>query len=337
MAPDDLYIWFSRDQQRSLADRLTHRVGVTRTRADCFVRLWVYLLVKYYQDHLPHLKPPLGELESLPESIVCTHREAAEVFYGDREQGSDRAAGIMLDKLAALGLIQKTFDGSTTRILINPLAEVPERPHAAAIADLKIDCFDPRCDAVPIANLLATNYNWMNRNNEAAPQRISRLLRQWADEYATGMRVLRRCDNFHPVGFYLLYPTASESEFNFFDSPSKSLHLSSLSAIDPFKLAKPGDANCLCVFVRSWMIDVPYLQTYRIPFVEDVQQTLIQMQQDFPNLCDLYTLLIHPNYETLAQAVGFQKTGKATQSICWMYLAIDRFLTLDIKTALAHL
>jgi hypothetical protein len=57
------------------------------------------------------------------------------------------------------------------------------------------------------------------------------------------------------------------------------------------------------------------------------------MLEDFPNLCDLYTLIIHPSYEDLASTLGFQKTGSNTQlSVYWMYLALDRFLDLDIET-----
>jgi hypothetical protein len=62
------------------------------------------------------------------------------------------------------------------------------------------------------------------------------------------------------------------------------------------------------------------------------------MQKDFPNLCDLHTLIIHPNYEKIAQALGFQKTSSDSQlSVYWMYLALDRFLALDIKSALVNL
>lgn len=335
MTPEELNDWLPIEQQRVLVSRLVKRLGVTRTRAECFVRLWTYLLVKHYRTHLPQLKPPLGELEPLIEPISCTHREAAILFYGDRERGSDRAAGMMLDKLAALGLIKKTFDGNQTAIEIQAVSEAQDILPSPPV-DLTIDAFDPRCDAIPVANLLARNYNWMNRSTEAMPQRIARLLRQWAQQYPIGMRVLRRSDNLHPVGFYLLYPITSDSETNFFKPPSTSLHLSTLAEVDPFTLAKPGDPNCLAVFIRSWMIDEPYLLAYRAAFIADAQKTLIQMQQDFPQLCDLYTLLIHPSFEGLAEALGFQKTSKDPQlSISWMYLALDRFLQLDVQVALA--
>ncbi len=333
-----LNAWYSQSQRRTAVSLLMKRVGVTRTRAECFVRLWIYLLVKQLQESQPLIKPPLAKLELLETEVQCTHREAAELFYCDSDRGSDRAAGMMLDKLEALGLIKKYFDGNTTEIEIQPVPEIlapaqPEKP-----VELKLDDFNPRCDAVLIANLLATNYNWMNRNTNAVPYKIAKVLRRLASQYSRGMRVLRRCDNLNPVGFYLLYPTATESEVNFFGDPSKSLHLSSISDIDPFDMALVGDLNCQSVFIRSWMIDPQYLSEYRISFIEDIRKVLVEMQTDFPNLCDLYMLMIHPCYEKQALALGFHKTNSDSQlSVYWMYLALDRFLALDIKEALGEL
>lgn len=333
-----LNAWYSQSQRRTAVSLLMKRVGVTRIRAECFIRLWIYLLVKQLQENQPRIKPPLAKLELLDTEVVCTHREAAELFYCDSDRGSDRAAGMMLDKLEALGLIEKYFDGNATAIQIQPIPEILAPPKPENSVKLKLDDFNPRCDAIPVANLLATNYNWMNRNTNTVPQKIAKILRLLASQYSKGMRVLRRCDNLNPVGFYLLYPTASESEVNFFNAPSKSLHLSSISDIDPFNMALPGDLNCQSVFIRSWMIDPQYLAEYRIAFLEDSQTVLAQMQTDFPNLCDLYTLMIHPTYEKQALALGFQKTSSDSQlSVYWIYLPLDRFLALDIKEVLLKL
>ncbi len=333
-----LNAWYSQSQRRTAVSLLMKRVGVTRTRAECFIRLWIYLLVKQLQESQPRIKPPLAKLELPQAEIQCTHREAAELFYCDSDRGSDRAAGMMLDKLAALGLIAKHFDGNATAIQIQPVSEILKVSEPQQPVQLQLDNFNPRCDAILVANLLATNYNWMNRNTNAVPQKIAKILRLLASQYSKGMRVLRRCDNLNPVGFYLLYPTASESEVNFFNAPSKSLHLSSISDIDPFNMALPGDLNCQSVFVRSWMIDPQYLSEYRITFLEDTQRVLVEMQTDFPNLCDLYTLMIHPMYEKQALALGFHQTSCDSQlSVYWMYLALDRFLALDIKESLKDL
>jgi hypothetical protein len=323
--------WFPQDRQRDVMTELLRRVGLTRIRAEYFLRLWVYLLVKQSQGKVPVLKPPLLHLELLAEPTICTHREAANLFYGEKDQGSDRAAGLMLDKLAALGLIRKSFDGNTTRIEILPIPEILSDPQAqSSIAEAKPDVFDPRCDAIPVAHLLATNYNWMNRNLHATPHRIAKLLRSWSQQYPTGMRVLRRIDNQNPIGFYLLYPVASDSEVNFFQDPNRGLHFSTGSEIDPFTMAQPGDRSCLAVFIRSWVIDAPYIQPCQAHFLQDAQQVMHQMKQDFPNLCDLYSMVMHPTYEALAASLGFQKMRNSPSSIYWMYLALDRFLALSL-------
>jgi len=333
-----LNAWYSQSQRRTAVSLLMKRVGVTRTRAECFVRLWIYLLVKQLQESQPRIKPPLAKLELLETEVQCTHREAAELFYCDSERGSDRAAGMMLDKLEALGLIKKHFDGNTTAIEIQPIPEILDPAKPQKPVQLQLDNFNPRCDAITVANLLANNYNWMNGNTNDVTYKIAKILRLLASQYSKGMRVLRRCDNLNPVGFYLLYPTATSSEVNFFSVPSKSLHLSSISDIDPFNMALPGDQNCQSVFVRSWMIEPQYLSEYRIDFLEDAQKVLVEMQTDFPNLCDLYTLMIHPGYEKQALALGFHKTNSDRQlSIYWMYLPLDRFLALNIKEALLKL
>ncbi|MFN9672662.1 MAG: hypothetical protein ACK552_08775, partial [Microcystis sp.] len=329
-----LKIWYSWEKQEQMIDRLVGRVGLTRVRATCFLRLWIYAIAKEGQ-----VKPPLSQLIFPTTAIICTHRQASDLFYQDQDQGSDRSAGMMLDKLAALGLIEKIFDGNTTRIKIKPIAGILEPDNSESSVELQLDQFNPRCDAIPVANLLTRNYNWMNRNAEAIPHRISRLLRGWAKDYTTGMRVLRRVDNLNPVGFYLLYPTANESEANFFTSPNKSLHLSAINEQDPFKMASVGDENCLSVFIRSWMIDANYLEKYRLIFLHDAQKTLQRMTLDFPNLCDLHTLIIHPDYEKLAAALGFQKTiQESPNSIYWMYLGLaERSYNLYWKRLLARL
>lgn len=329
--------WFPVQYQRDHVAKLLRRVGLTRRRAEYFVRLWAYLLFKQRQEL--GLRSPIAQL-SLPLGFVsCTHREAAELFYGNQDRGSDRAAGMMLDKLAALGLIKKQFDGNTVCIEIQALPELIDSPQAGEAAKLYADRFNPRTDTIPVAAFLAYNYNWRHKSPVALPYKIARVLRHWAEQYPTGLRVLRRHDNGNAVGFYALYPTAKASEENFFLPPRKSLHLSSAAETDPIQMALVGDRDCTSAFVRSWMIDQPYAQRDHIClFLRDTQATLTHMQTDFPNLCDLQTLIIHSCFEQLARAVGFQKTGQDSQSfIYWMYLAIDRFLELDIEQAIEKL
>jgi hypothetical protein len=335
--------WFPRLHQHRYVKLLMtperRPVGLTRCRAEYFVRLWAYLWLKqnFTLGKVP--QQPLKTL-TLPQGFIpCTHREVAHVFYANKDRGSDRAAGMILDKLVALGLLDKRFNGNTICLQIRPLASTVEQPELTTRLRVKTDAFNPRTDAVLVANFLAQHYNWMNKNIAALPHRIARSLRRWADCYPTGMRVLRRCDTLQPIGFYLLYPTAVVSEPNFFLSPGKSVHLSATEADDPMQMANPGDLNCTSVFIRCWAIDLPYLQHPQVvQLLKDCQQTLIQMQADFPNLCDLYALTIHPSIEQLAQVLGFQPTnGNSMMGIYWVYRAIDCFLNLDINEAIASL
>jgi hypothetical protein len=331
--------WFPVQQQRNYIAQLLGRVGLTRRRAEYFVRLWAYLWVKQQQELGERVELPIDRL-LLPEGFIpCTHREAAALFYGMKDRGSDRAAGLMLDKLAALGLIKKQFDGNTICIQVRSLPELRD-PAPVAAVQLQLDQFNPRTDAIPVATFLAQNYNWRYKTAAAVPHKIARILRSWSEQYPLGLRVLRRSDNGNPIGFYALYPTASASEENFFLSPRKSFHLSSAAdEIDPIQMAAVGDRDCTTVFVRSWMIDQPYMQpSHLCEFLQDAQETLVRMQTDFPNLCDLQTLIIHPSYERLAVSLGFQKTGQDPQLfIYWMYLALDRFLALDMEKIIAEL
>lgn len=334
MNPEYIDEWFPIEHQRNYISMLIGRFGLTRRRAEYFVRLWAYLLLKEQQELGRRLKHPLTKLQLPKGFIACTLREADAVFYSNRDRGSERAAGIMINQLAALGLIEKKFDGNTIciQILSKPNLEVAET------VQIKPDAFDPETDTIPVANFLAGNYKWMN-SSTSAPYKIARLLPEWAQQYSTGMRVLRRCDNGHPVGFYVLYPTAKESEKNFFLPPSKSLHLSSTSEIDPITMAIPGDPDSTCVFVRSWIIDAAYMQRVNTcRFLEDVQTTLSQMQVDFPNLCNLYAMVIHPNYEQLARVLRFQKIHQDPQiPVYWVYTPIKKFLALNIEEAVSNL
>lgn len=342
MNPATIDEWFPIEQQLKYIALLKGRVGVTRRRAEYFVRLWAYLLLKQQQELGKRVGQPLTQLQ-LPEGFVpCSHREAYEIFYGHKNngRGSDRAAGLMIDQLVALGLIEKDFDGSTTCIRIrSSLPNPDESANAKQAIQLVPDDFDHRIDTIPVANFLARAFV-LNRRTPAAPHRIAIILRRWAQLYPTGMRVLRRCDNQHIVGFYAFYPTATESEKNFFLPPNKSLYLlSSTRETDPFKIALPGDLNCTSIYNRVWQIDTPYQQRVNIcQFLEDSKKTLIQMQADFPNLCDMYTIAIDPANELLASALGFQKNSYNSQpSVFWMYVPLDKYLALNIEQAVSVL
>ena len=331
--------FFDIEHQRRYVALLKGRVGLTRRRAECFVKLWAYLLFKQHSE-LGITNEPLTELDLPSGFVACTHREANELFYAQEDRGSERAAGMMIDKLVALGLIEKEFDGNNICIRICPtLSDLDQSTQAAEPVELITDNFNPRTDAIPVATFLARQYDWMNKKTTAAPQRIARKLRIWVKQYSKGMRVLRCCETQAPVGVYILYPIAAESEENFFLPPSKSLHLSTASTTDPFNIASPRDEDCTSLFIRSFQIDSQYLQHSSLcQLLEDARQTFITMQADFPNLCDLYTLTVNPFAQSLALTMGFQKTSQDPQmSLYWMYMPLDKYLTLDFEQAISNL
>lgn len=340
MTPESLEQWFPIEQQLSYVSMLVKRGGgLTKRRAEYFVRLWAYLLVKQLEESGRRLVQPLTKLE-LPQGwIACTHREAAELFYSEKDRGSDRAAGMMIDQLAALGLIEKQFDGHTTCIQIMPWSELLDPPQPAEPVELIIDDFNLRTDAVPVANLIDRHYVQTAKDATATPHQITQTLRNWARQYATGMRVLRRSDNQQPVGISIIFPTVKESEENFFLPPGKTRFFTSDMQNDPFQMAVPGDVDCSCVFLRAWVIDNPYMEYETIcDFVEDLQRTLVKVQADFPNLCDLYCVAINPIYGELAKLLGFQRTYQdAQRPIYRIYLPVDRFLALKVQQTLSTL
>ncbi|MBM0743207.1 hypothetical protein JOY44_16585 [Phormidium sp. CLA17] len=336
--PGNLEHFFSQKHQSRYVAKLLGRGGITRRRAEYFVRLWAYLLLKQTQDLAPQTLETLVNLRPTDGLVSCTHREAAELFYGQRERGSDRAAGMMIDQLAALGLLEKRFDGQTLCLGIRPLPELisSERPETPSV--LLPDQFNPRTDAIPVANLIRQTYAMAADDSAISLQRIARILRQWSQDYPVGIRVLRRADNLNPVGVAILYPTMSQSEEVFSRPPGKSFFLTSNVAVDPVEMAQVGDKSCLAVYLRAWLIDMNYLKPQHIcAFQKDTQNALRRMQADFPNLCDLYSPVIHPLYEELRTLLGFQRTCEEHRPFYWIYLALDRYLDLDIDKALVNL
>ncbi|UBF26243.1 hypothetical protein K9N68_32845 [Kovacikia minuta CCNUW1] len=328
--PEYLDHFFPPTQQRTYISALLGRGGLTRRRAECFVRLWAYLLLKQQQELGTAQPESLTQLYPTEGFVACTHREASGLFYGHKDRGSDRAAGMMVDQLVALGLLEKRFDGQSLCIKIRPLPELVTPSEPAKPVELKPDIFNPRTDAIPIASLIAQTYIWATKDESATPQRIARILRSWSQEYPTCLRVLRRCDNLNPVGIAILYPTAGESEEVFFRPPAKSFYLTSNVPSDPVKMAYPGDPDCTSVYVRAWYVDMAFMHPkYLAEFLKDTQETLAQIQADFPNLCDIYSPVIHPLYEELRMALGFQRTNEEHRPWYWVYLSIDRYLELD--------
>ena len=221
--PCHLDQFFSPEQQRLYVAMMMQRGGLTRRRAEYFVQLWAYLLLKQQVEN--GQSPQLVQLSPLEGWMACTHRETAELFYRNQERGSDRAAGMMIDRLAVLGLLEKKFDGETLCLQIRPIPELESAIAEANPEPVQIvaDQFNPRTDAIPSANLLVRSYGELVKDTAATSQKITKVLRSWSQQYPKGMRVLRRSDNQNLVAVHALYPVASESEAHFFQSPSKKL------------------------------------------------------------------------------------------------------------------
>ena len=341
--PSQLDQLFSLEQQRHYVALLMQRGGLTRRRAEYFIQLWAYLLLKQQAEQGQRFPQALAQLSPLEGWVACTHRETAELFYRNQERGSDRAAGMMIDRLAVLGLLEKKFDGETLCLQIRP---IPELEAEIAAVDPKpepiklvADQFNPRTDAIPSANLLVRSYGELVKDTAATSQKITRVLRDWSRQYPQGMRVLRRSDNQNLVAIHALYPVASESESHFFQSPSKSFYLTTEAGVDPFKMALPGDESCYAAYIRLWAIDTAHITSESIYLMlEDTRQIMAQIQGDFPNLCDIYTLIVHPLHEQLRIAVGFQKTFQDTvRPHSWGYLAADNYIATDLRKVVERL
>ncbi len=335
--PNDVEEWFPLDIQNQYIEHIVHQPGlkITRRQATYFVRLWGYgYLMQRSMNHAP-----LTALNRQIDSFYCSHSDAADLFY-TQTQGTPRAAGQMLDKLASKNLLRRgEADGVATRISLN-IPKNFELPEEEEDASFYPDSFDPRNDATLVANILENLYSYDPERPESMLHNIKRGIRQWARQYPDGLRVLRRMSTQEPVGFAAFLPAHPDSEEKFDLSPSRSLHLSRLDVReeDPIKVAAKGDPDCYTVFVRSWQIELN-VWTYETAceFIKDSRITLKKIRDDFPNLSDIYTIAIHPLSEDFALTLGFRMTkADPHSSLRWLYMPLDRFLELDYEDVLLN-
>ncbi len=334
IGPEYLDYFFPPEQQRTYVSVLMGRGGLTRRRAEYFVRLWAYLLLKHQQELGEHVSKPLAHLYIPEDFVACTHREAAALFYGQQERGTDRAAGMMVDRLVALGLIEKRFDGQSLCIKVRPLPELVNSTKSSKPTKLEPDSFNPRTDAIPIASLIAQTYIWATKDESVTPSGLH-------ESCGTGPKHTPPAYVFYVAvitSMPLEFPFFIQRKLNrrmFFRPPAKSFYLTSNVANDPVKMAHPGDMECTSVYVRAWYIDMAYMRPDCLyEFLRDTQSTLAAMQADFPNLCDVYSPVIHPLYEELRLALGFQRTNEEHRPWYWAYLPLDRFLELNLEQVL---
>lgn len=88
MNTEDLDQWWPPEQQQQTVEKLIQRVGLTRVRAESFVRLWIYALVQEQLADQPRLRPPLKDLVLPTQKVICTHRQAADLFTLIRTKGA---------------------------------------------------------------------------------------------------------------------------------------------------------------------------------------------------------------------------------------------------------
>ncbi|NER83692.1 MAG: hypothetical protein F6K42_29930 [Leptolyngbya sp. SIO1D8] len=325
--------WFPSSNQDRYVDTIVGQSGLTRRQATCFVRLWGYASLQQATEI------PITTLSSAINVFSCSHSEAADLFYCDQQRGSERSAGMMIDQLVAKHLIRREpFDGGPTRLSLKILDSFLPATPTAHSSELYTDAFNVRNDVSMVAAFLEESYSWVNPRSETTSFKITKVLRRWAAQYPKGLRVLRKAADDEPMGFAALFPTHPASEKNFHLPPSLSLHLSTLHHNDPVQVAQPGDEACYTVFIRSWQIKQPYWNYSTVAqFLQDSQETLKQMQGSFPNLCDLYTIPIHPRLESLAFALGFKPLkADPNSSLRWIHTPLDRFLAVDIDEALVE-
>lgn len=332
--PGEVNEWFPPVRQTIYVNTIAGQFGLTRKQATYFVRLWAYASLQQSEQ-----APPISTLYRSVNTFPCSHRDAADLFYCDSARGSERSAGMMLDQLITKNLVRREpFDGGPTRLSLQiPSDFLPAMVHSQTTR-LSTDAFDVRQDAARVAAFLEDLYGWVNQCSEMMTFNIIKVLRRWASQNPDGLRVLRTVSDDELVGFAAFYPTHPDSEKNFHLPPSNSLYLATLVSDDPIQIATPGDEACYGVFVRAWWIKPSYWNYSTVcQFLQDAQATLRNMQKTYPNLCDMYSIAIHPELERLSFHLGF-KVMKADSgsSLRWVHLSLDRFLALDIDEVLVE-
>jgi len=97
--------WLPPAKRQAIITQLTQRIGLTRVRAECFLRLWLYLLYKEQQTTAQRHKLPLQQLVRPSGEITCTLREARVVLSrqrpGERSRGwhdAQQVSGVRTDQ-----------------------------------------------------------------------------------------------------------------------------------------------------------------------------------------------------------------------------------------------
>ena len=157
----------------------------------------------------------------------------------------------------------------------------------------KVDTWFPKFETIVEKNILTKLYPPDIKYN------IQHGLRHWTKQYPDGARVLRRSSRKQPIGFTSIVPVHPESARDFCLPPKRSRSLARFvsASEDPIQIANPGDVNCYIAYIRSWQLN-PKSWTHdnALKLLEETQSILRRMQQDYPNLSDIYSINIHPRF-----------------------------------------
>lgn len=341
--PEAIQIWFPLALQDRYVNHILMQsesqasgcVKLTYIQAGHLVRLWGYAYVKHYGD----THTPIKALTCRLNSFFCSHSEAAKFLYADREAGGTaRSAGLMLKEMESMSLIQcKSTKGSPTKISLNiPLTfELPEEPQGNKVFP---DKFDPRRDAPTVANLLKVLFHYEANHSQSLGRDITKVLREWSKRYPDGLRVLRQEKTRKPIAVVTIFPIHPDSESNFDLPPSESLYLHKIriKAKDPIQFSEPGDPNCFIAYVRCWHIKPGFWNHETvIQFIDETKDMLRKMHQVYPELSDVYSIILHPHHEDFVIRLGFDITRSDPKiSQRWAYIALDAFLELKSEELL---
>ena len=342
LKPEKVEVWFPDSLRQRYVRHITGQRSLSPAQAEYFVRLWGYAYLK-------RKGPPYKKIQALDNDLydypfLFSHEEASRLFYVDKERGTSRAAGLMLKKFAddkRKNLIQyRRFEGTKTEITLNIPIEFA-LPNIRPEDSIYADKFDRRKDLLPVTKFLLELYSVNTQVSQPELEfSIKRGLRDWAQRYPKGMRVIRRSSDKEAIGFLTIIPVSPRSERQFCSSPHESLHLSRFAPDleDPIQIASKVETDCYIAYIRSWQIQ-PGLWTYDnvLALLEETKITLRSIHEEYPELSEVYSMTIHPRLEEFARILGFKTSSlKSDSPIRWLFTHLDTFLSLDFQDVLSQ-
>ena len=334
LQPENVQSWFPSGLQKRYVNHILKQaegqsegcIKLTHTQTEHLVRLWGYAYIKHYgADHIP-IKVLICQIDD----FCCSHSEAARLFYSNREvEGSARSAGLMLRKLESLRLIQcKSVKGSYTKISLN-LPRTFELPEKIENQKLFPDRFDPRRDAPTVANFLKPALLYDLELLKLLGRSITNNLRHWSKQYPDGLRVLRQAETQKPVAIVSIFPVHPDAESTFDTSPSVHLQKNLKDKKEQIQVAEPSISGCCIAYMSCWYIKRGFWSCETVCQLQNEAKNILkQMSKTYPDLSDLYSILVNPYHEDLTSKVGFEIMHSDTDVFQhWIYIAIDDFLS----------